>query len=63
MTVREQFEQVKEPWGKEAIAESVFFLLDHESEGLKEDIISNIIWDNTTQGYDYWDKIHKSLNG
>jgi len=62
MTVREQFEQVKEPWGKEAIEEAASFLLGSESSGLKEDLVTVILWDTSLHGRDYWQNIYNSLN-
>jgi len=62
MTVREQFEQVKEPWGKEAIENTSAQILNSKSDGLSIDLQSAFYWSGTEQGLDYWEAIQESLN-
>jgi hypothetical protein len=58
-TIREWFNELPEPERGEAIRNTTLYTLDTPTRFMTRAILSAFIWDETSQGGEYWHKIYR----
>lgn len=60
-TVRQHFESLPEPYRQQAIDNTSKYYLEYEELSLDLALKRCFIWDNTEQGFDYWNEFYNNM--
>lgn len=61
-TVQKWFEELPEPQKSQAINNTTGNVLKSGAESLSDALLTSFPWNHTKEGFDYWNKLYKSLN-